>query len=68
MPPDPLMTERMALVLARENAQAPPENSDPFEILARREIEIGINIRGLPIAEAERILASISLNITIDFG
>lgn len=33
----------------REHLAAPSESSDPLEILARREIAIGINLQGMPV-------------------
>lgn len=45
---------------------APRETSDPVEILARREIEIGINLRGIPLDRNTRLRIALELNITID--
>lgn len=45
---------------------APAETSDPLEILARREITIGINLRGLPINRHQREHLALTLNINLD--
>lgn len=56
--------ESMGLIVPEQ--PAPRESSDPVEILARREIEIGINLRGLPLDRKTRLAIAIELNITID--
>lgn len=45
---------------------APRETSDPVEILMRKEIEIGITLRGVPLDRKTRLELAFSLNIVID--
>jgi len=44
---------------------ADSETADPAEILARREITLGINLRGLVIPDGERTHYAITLNIDL---
>lgn len=50
----------------QDDPPAPPETSDPFEVLARQEIEFGINLRGVPIPKRDRIRIAVTLDIDLN--